>query len=317
MKNGKKSTWGYLEEFIIYKHSLGYIYETQSRYLKRYAAYEESLGIKDTLPKESIDRYLSSLKDSPGSLYGTVCALREFSRYLVNRGITAYTIPSKTVSQLVPEPPYFFTEDEITRFFLEADRIEPLPQYKGREIIVPAFFRLMCCCGVRCKEARMLLPEHVSFTEKYIDIMGAKGKKDRRVYITEELSGYLHSYDRSISGFYPDREYFFPGFGNKPYLCESFVCGNFKALWKKAFPDMPGECFPRAYDFRHHFAWANINRWAAEGMDVNVMLPYLMRYMGHKTIKQTLYYFHFVPEFYAPYRKMTEDLEDILPEVPQ
>jgi len=28
------------------------------------------------------------------------------------------------------------------------------------------------------------------------------------------------------------------------------------------------------------------------------MLPYLMNYMGHRHIKNTLYYFHFVPEFF-------------------
>ena len=69
--------------------------------------------------------------------------------------------------------------------------------------------------------------------------------------------------------------------------------------------------------FRHHFAWANINRWAADGMDVNVMLPYLMRYMGHQTVKQTLYYFHFVPDFYTTFQHMELSLEDVIPEVPE
>ena len=72
---------------------------------------------------------------------------------------------------------------------------------------------------------------------------------------------------------------------------------------------------PRAYDFRHHFAWVNFNKWAAEGMDINVMSAYLMRYMGHQTISETLYYFHFVPEFFPTFKKMTGSLEDMLPEV--
>lgn len=315
MKSVGKSTRKYLGEFILYKQSLGYIYGTQSIYLKRYVDYEEAHDKQGILSKESIDNYLALLKDAPGSLYGTVSALREFSRYLVNHGIPAYTIPAKTVFQPIPEPPYFFTENEIERFFQEADCIEPLSRYKGREIMIPVFYRLMCCCGIRCKEARMLLRQDVLLKEKYIDIMKSKGEKDRRIYITEELKDHLTHYDDAISKIYPEREYFFPGFGSKSYLSESFVCGNFKTLWGQAFPDMPKEHYPRAYDFRHHFAWANINRWASESMDVNVMLPYLMRYMGHATVKQTLYYFHFVPEFYAPYREMTEDLEDILPEV--
>ena len=46
------------------------------------------------------------------------------------------------------------------------------------------------------------------------------------------------------------------------------------------------------------------------------MLPYLMRYMGHKNVSETLYYFHFVLEFFSTYKDMTSDLDDIIPEVP-
>jgi integrase/recombinase XerD len=67
---------------------------------------------------------------------------------------------------------------------------------------------------------------------------------------------------------------------------------------------------------RHHFAWTNLNRWVQEGADVNVMLPYLMRYMGHSHIKSTLYYFHFVPEFFGTFAEKTKSLESLLPEVP-
>jgi integrase/recombinase XerD len=60
---------------------------------------------------------------------------------------------------------------------------------------------------------------------------------------------------------------------------------------------------------------ANKN-YAIEGFDLNVMIAYLMRYMGHQTINETLYYFRFVPEFYPTYNKMTKLSEEILPEVP-
>lgn len=315
MNNKEKRTREYLEEFILYKHSLGYIYDTQAFYLKKYVLFEETNYPKRPMSKEAADKYLDTLKDSPGSLYGTVSAMREFSRHLLKQGIEAYVFPKKIVCQLIPEPPYFFTGEEIEQFFIEVDSIEPSPGYKGRELIIPAFFRLMYCCGIRCKEARTLRCESVSLENKFIDILQSKGPKSRRLYISDELKGYLELYDQKISVFYPDREYFFPGSRNHPYVSEGFVNGNFHRFWDKAFPEFTGEIYPRAYDFRHHFAWANINRWASEGLDVNAMLPYLMRYMGHQTTKQTLYYFHFVPEFFSSYRTMSKSLEDILPEV--
>ena len=78
---------------------------------------------------------------------------------------------------------------------------------------------------------------------------------------------------------------------------EGAIAENFRRIWKQAYPNFILGSRPRAFDFRHHFAWANLNRWAAEMLDVNVMLPYLMRYMGHQSISNTLYYFHFVPDF--------------------
>jgi integrase len=87
-------------------------------------------------------------------------------------------------------------------------------------------------------------------------------------------------------------------------------------MWMLAFPTFTLKSRPRAYDFRHHFVWANLNRWATEGIDVNVMLPYLTRYMGHQNVSSSLYYFRFVPEFFPTFSEMAKSLESILPEVP-
>ena len=58
-----------------------------------------------------------------------------------------------------------------------------------------------------------------------------------------------------------------------------------------------------------------MNRWLKEGKDVNSMLPYLMRYMGHQDIESTLYYFHLVPEIYREIIEKSSFFEDLLPEV--
>lgn len=313
----KKSLRAYLDEFILYKQHLGYVYQTAGAYLKRYVSFIEQNNPEGMPDKENIEQYLDGLKDSPGSHYGTVCVLREFTRYLVNHGMDVY-VPSQKISrQPVPDPPYFFTEEEIRRFFEAADSFKTDLNYPGRELIIPSLFRLMYCCGTRCKETRMLLCSHVSFAGRYIDILQSKGHKDRRLYISEELGEYLREYDCRISAVYPAREYFFPGLMSHSYLSEGFICGNFRRCWNKAFPEFSSSIYPRAYDFRHHFAWANINRWAAGGMDMNAMLPYLMRYMGHASVNQTLYYFHFVPDFYSTYRTMAAGSDDIIPEVPE
>lgn len=306
------------DEFVLYKHSLGYIYDTQECYLKRYCKFEDSYGYSSVLKKKAVVEYMDSLSESPGTLYGTVSVLREFGRYLYRHGYKdAYIIPDNTVARQTPAPPYFFTQSEIDEFFCAVDTVEPHPRFSGREYIVPAFFRVLYCCGIRCKEARMLRCANISLREGWFDVIQSKGPKTRRIYINDELADFLKNYNKKIEFFYPEREFFFPGYDSHKHLSEGFVTDNFHRFWKLAFPDFTGDIYPRAYDFRHHFAWANINRWAADGMDVNVMLPYLMRYMGHQTVKQTLYYFHFVPDFYTTFQHMELSLEDVIPEVPE
>ena len=304
------------EEFILYKQRLGCIYETPCFYLMGYVRYvEESRTGNSLLEKESVKGYLDTLAGAPGSLYGSTAVLREFGRHLIKQGYRdVYIIPPKTVALPTPEPPYFFTVEEIRHFFNKCDSIKPDLSFKGRELALPAMFRLLYCCGMRCKEVRTLLIEDVHIDAGFLDVKQSKGAKSRRIYISSELSEYLKKYESSISFLFPNRKYFFPS--KKSCYGTGAITKNFRRIWKQAYPNFILGSRPRAYDFRYHFAWANLNRWAAEGLDVNAMLPYLMRYMGHQCISNTLYYFHFVPEFFPTYSEMSRVTEDIIPEVP-
>lgn len=303
-------------DFIKYKRSIGYAYAEQEYLLNRYVKFAESRTSSPVPVKCTTDEFLSSLTDAPGTLYQMVSVLREFSRYLLARGVKeSYVIPSKIISQPTAENPYFFTEKEVDAFFEKLDAIKRHRSFKGREIVLPALFRLLYCCGLRCKEVRMLLCINVHTEEHYIDVIQSKGPKSRRIFISHELSEYLTDYNERINIIFPNREYYFPNSTGNCYSSQ-FISGNFRRFWLEAFPDFAMTTRPRAYDFRHHFAWSNLNRWAAEGLDLNVMLPYLMRYMGHQSVSETLYYFHFVPEFFPTYKGMTSVLEDIIPEVP-
>jgi len=309
-------TWA--EAFLLYKQGIGYLYETQGYYLMNYVSYAEKVHPEICLPdKKSVMGYLASFSDSSGSLYNATAVLREFGKHLARRGKTdAYVIPSKSNPSLSPDPPYFFSEEEICRFFEACDAIEAHSSFPGREFVFPALFRLMHCCGLRCKEARTLLHENVHLENCYLDVLQSKGPKSRRIYISAELSAYLKEYDMHIGSLFPKRVYFFPHKGTTCYKGLA-ISNNFRRFWMKAFPDFVLTSRPRAYDLRHHFVWANLNRWVKDGLDINVMLPYLMRYLGHQSVGSTLYYFRFVPDFFPVFAGMAEPLESIIPEVPR
>ena len=55
---------------------------------------------------------------------------------------------------------------------------------------------------------------------------------------------------------------------------------------------------PHPHSLRHGFAVANLRRWAAEGADLAVMLPYLACYMGHADLRGTQYYLRLTADAY-------------------
>lgn len=302
-------------DFIIHKHALGYTYRSQEHILNRYVSFHMSHNSGILPDKNTVQGFLEEVSDSTDILCCIISVLREFCKYLYSVGYEdTYMIRNKTGSAYTPNPPYFFTEAEIEALFCQIDSVKKTKEFKGREIVIPVLYRLMYCCGLRCKEVRTLKVKDVHIRDLHIDIVQSKGPIDRRIFIDEALADYLKAYEEKINLLFPDRTYFFPH--GKGCYQSAFVSRNFRLFWLQAFPETPLDAVPRAYDLRHHFAWSNLNRWVAEGEDVNVKLPYLMRYMGHKNIKSTLYYFHFVPEFYPIYKEIADKTSNIIPEVP-
>lgn len=306
-----------VEEFLSYKRNMGYKYETGELYLKTFIKYIREKKININIPdKETVTGWCNKSAENPGSLYNKISIIREFGKYLVANGYEdAYVIPEKHGNRLEPHLPYFFTVNEVNHFFEICRCMQKHKEYPGRELVIPELFKVLYCCGLRCREARMLKCSDICLEKRYIDILQSKGPKSRRIFISSELSEELAMYDVRIRCLFPNRIYFFPNRYDQPYGCGT-IAVNFNRIWYEAFPSFNSTPKPRAYDFRHHFAWANLNRWVQEGTDVNVMLPYLMRYMGHSHIKSTLYYFHFVPEFFGTFAEKTKSLESLLPEVP-
>lgn len=306
-----------LNEFIEYKNQNGYAYTTAKYYLDKYLTFSTSYAPDENIPsKNTVNTFLNRYASKPGSLYNIAAILREFSRYLIGLAYTsAYIIPTGKVSLPMPVQPYLFTADEVDAFFDACDSIKYDCHVPQRYIVLPAMYRLLYCCGLRCKEVRTLQSENVHLTENYIDILQSKGLKSRRIFISQELSEYLQSYDRIMDAFFPDRLFFFPSRKDSPYSADGFQ-KNFLKIWYTAFPEKKCDGVSiRAYDVRHHFAYANMNRWLREGKDINVMLPYLMKYMGHQEIENTLYYFHLIPDIYDAIVKKSSLFEGLLPEV--
>jgi hypothetical protein len=71
--------------------------------------------------------------------------------------------------------------------------------------------------------------------------------------------------------------------------------GGIAAMPLQVFQE--GQC--RARHKRHGFAVAALERWYAEGVDVQTRLPHLATYLGHVSPVSTHYYLHLTPKLRA------------------
>jgi integrase len=241
--------------------------------------------------------------------------VRAFIEYLQDRDLTSVVPPAILKSEPRTYTPHPFEDDEFQRFFRECDNIHP---YLGRrasvirKLTVPVFFRLLYSSGLRTTEARLLKKENVDLEHGVLNIQQSKGYDQHYVVMHDTMSSLMQRYDHAISKLQPHREYFFQNQKGSHYT-RDWVEDNFSALWTKA-NGREGKVV--AYDVRHHYAIANINRWVDDGFEFNDKLNYLSKSMGHRSIEATRYYYSIVPRLADTLRDKTEmGFNTIVPEV--
>lgn len=305
-----------IARFVEFKEAVcGTVNKTRRWYMRSFDAYCAENGFASCC-KDAVEGWGSAIEArQPGTPRSWTGPIRQFAKFLQSCGRDdAYVLPDSFGYVRKRVRPYLFSRHELDAFFAAAAEPE-MNDFTWRWQMLP-FFGLMHSCGLRTCEARMLAVGDVDLDALAIDVVGSKGGHSRKLYIDERtacaLEGCKRLTDRRFGR--GERTFFVSNTGRP--VAASTVNYMFDRTWKQAGLPVPETGRkPRPYDLRHHFAYANIERWAAEGKDVNAMLPYLARYMGHSSIDATLYYVHTSPDFMAGYADAVRATEGLLPEV--
>lgn len=303
-----------LDAYLVFKERMGFYGSSRIWYLKRFDAYCTAHD-RTVFDRETVEGWVTAQLASSDSRYRSwMSYIRDVGRWLqAHRVSDAYVLSDQWKSSFVPAHPYLLTAQEIERFFAAAARLHAHSPWRWQAV---AFFTLMHSCGLRTGETRLLPTDRVNLCEGRIDVLWSKGNRSRRLPLTGHVIEVLVACDRaSRRQFGPLRQTFFvSATGNQ--VTTATVGKMFNRIWDQAgLPRPTGGQQPRPYDFRHHFAYANIERWMRQGTDVTAMLPYLARYMGHATVESTYYYIHTSPDFMDAYAHITGKTQSLLPEV--
>lgn len=302
-----------LEAYLAFKERMGCYGTSRIWYLKQFDAYCTAHG-QTVFDRDTVEGWVSERLASCGRYRSWMSYIRDVGRWLQAHGQRdAYVLSDRWKAPFVPAQPYLLTTAEIEAFFTAAARLDAASPWRWQAV---AFFTLMHCCGLRTGETRLLRPQDVHLRDRTLDVVNSKGNRSRRLPLTGDVAKVLTGCDRATRArFGPSRGRFFvSGTGNE--VTGATVDLIFQRIWCQAgLPRPAGGQQPTPYAFRHHFAYANVERWMAAGKDVMAMLPYLARYMGHASIESSFYYIHTSPQFLGAYDGLTAAGQSLLPEV--
>ncbi|MGO1385125.1 MAG: tyrosine-type recombinase/integrase [Arachnia sp.] len=302
-----------LEAYLVFKEKMGFYGASRIWYLKQFDAYCTAHD-QTVFDRETVEGWVTARLSSSGRYRSWMSYIRDVGRWLQVQGNSdAYVLSNRWKAPLVAAHPYLLSTQEIEVFFVAAAHLETQSPWRWQTV---AFFILMHSCGLRTGETRLLKTDLVDLDGGHIEVLSSKGRRSRRLPLTGPVIDVLAACDQvSRQRFGPSRQWFFcSSTGNQ--VTTATVGQIFNRIWDHAGLLRPvGGQQPRPYDFRHHFAYANIERWMHQGVDVAAMLPYLARYMGHASIDSTYYYIHTSPDFIHDYADIVGQRDSLLPEV--
>lgn len=290
----------HIESLVAAKRALGHPYESGEAALRRLdRLVADEFPDATALTREVFNRWAYPEGGSLAYSYKRATTFRQLARHMVASGADAYVPPDRAVPKPGRYEPHIFTAEELRALFAAADSVRHDGRFPTRPYVIPAFFRLLYCCGLRSSEARLLPAGAVSLSDGRVEVPASKGWTGRVVYLGGDLLGVMRAYDGIVGRIVPDREAFFPN-GDGGFYASGAPRRWFHDLWDPLPVAARAAGNPaRVHDLRHTHIVALLNRWVTEGADVEAMYPYLSAHLGHAGLAETDYYLRLVPSFYA------------------
>ena len=321
MKNNSfhSSISDYLQSFIDYKRALGYKYGSEAYILHRFDDYwEEECGSETVITRESLEGWVEKQpNEGASSRSARISVVRQFALFMNGMGKESY-VP---MEKYVKDHPviHILSSEEIIDLFRAIDEYTPkrYPIFSIRmRTEYKVLFRLILTTGLRRTEAASIRIGDVDWINGVIVVNGAKGYKDRLVYMSSDMTMLLIEYRNYLYDFLKsETEWLFPSFDIGQHVSSSALAAKFKSYWKLTQYAETCEKDPTIHSLRHTYVVFRINLWISQGSDINLMLPYLSRQLGHKSPDETFYYYHQVRDSFRMIREKDSLSPNVIPEV--
>lgn len=283
----------YISGLIQQKRADGYRYDYEARMLQRFDQFcMENGHDHGSLTRDLVMAWAEQRPtESKNFRNQRVSFVRQLALYMISRNVEAY-IPRALESNAVSVP-HILSLGELHEFYKAVDRFLPFQaQFRRFSASYSVLFRLFYCCGLRLSEGCYLKRSAVNLQNGRLSIYQSKGRKDRVVFLSEDMLHMCKNYDRLMQKWVHDREWFFPGRKESRPFSKTSIDKTFRALWDTTPYAGKVDKKPTVHSLRHTYVVTKMNEWMKEGRNLQAMLPYLSRYLGHTSVDETQYYYH-------------------------
>lgn len=279
-----------IDTLVAARRAGGFRYDSQERVLRQFAEHCARAGYAEgSIIQEAVEGFLHDRHLKASTIRRQQIVLRDLAEHARQAGWQAWAPPRLApVKARHRPPPYVFSDEEIRRLFHVIDT-QPVSESSNRALVDPVLFRVFYATGTRLSEALNLEVRDFDPVHATIEVRDGKNHQNRLLPITERLAATLESFVAAAHPEpEPDHKLFHTGDPGKR-IDNSTIYNRLRRYLADAdIPHFPGG--PHIHSLRHGFAVANLRRWAAEGADLMVMLPYLSAYLGHADLRGTQYY---------------------------
>lgn len=211
------------------------------------------------------------------------------------------------------------TDADIREFFRQVDIYDTASttsSFIRMALEYKILFRIIYCCGLRNNEACSLKNDNINLSNGKLTILHSKGDKNRVVYLPEDLRELCMDYKLTMQerfGVYS--EWFFPGKNPNIHIPKTSVDRIFNKFWNATNTSKCCDKKPTVHCLRHAYVIKRVNLWMESYISLQVMMPYLSNYLGHKGSIETFYYYHQVEDVFKTVRRKDLTSSKVIPEV--
>ena len=309
-----------LHDFVNFKRSMGFKYQKESAYLKRFSEFCVNEGVEEpVLTKELSDAWCRKkpYEQERSCTDHRVTCLRQFALYLVSIGYNAH-IPlhiENKKSRKSKYVAYVFTHEEMNVIISCSDSIYP-HRRSTMHLVMPVIIRLLYSTGLRIMEALSLQLKNVDLINGIILIEHAKYDKNRLIPLSPSMLEILSQYCNVMHPNYLPEDYLFIGISRQPYSHHEIYLRFRELLQNAGIPHAGRGNGPRVHDIRHTFCCHTLQKAVSNKVDLNAALPVLSTYLGHESIAATSQYLRMTAEVYPSIvTAVNEVCSFVIPEV--